>query len=176
MAPDPLATEVLVVGSGIAGCAAALSAARVGADVTLATKAAAPEDVTSWWAQGCIAVTREDAETVRADLMAASDGTADPSAVDVLVGDAADAVEDVLLDNMSPAVTERAVATLAAAEVEHRVLAEASGGITLETVPEYAATGVDVVSLGSLTHSAPALDYSFRTADGPSRRVRVGPL
>jgi nicotinate-nucleotide pyrophosphorylase (carboxylating) len=30
-------------------------------------------------------------------------------------------------------------------------------------IPEYAATGVDVISLGSLTHSAPALDYSFRT-------------
>jgi nicotinate-nucleotide pyrophosphorylase len=44
--------------------------------------------------------------------------------------------------------------------------AEASGGITIETVPEYAATGVDIILMGSLTHSAPQLDYSFRTGEG----------
>jgi len=67
----------------------------------------------------------------------------------------------VLLDNMSPADTADAVA--AAREADPGVLLEASGGITVETVAEYAATGVDIVSMGSLTHSAPALDYSFRT-------------
>jgi len=72
---------------------------------------------------------------------------------------AADAGADiVLLDNMTPAETERAVDLLDGA-----ALAEASGGITVETVPDYAETGVDVISLGSLTHSAPALDLSFRT-------------
>ncbi|WP_436922989.1 carboxylating nicotinate-nucleotide diphosphorylase [Halosimplex amylolyticum] len=71
----------------------------------------------------------------------------------------------VLLDNMDPETTERAVERLraAAADLGHEVLAEASGGITVETVPDYAATGVDVISMGSLTHSAPTLDYSFRT-------------
>ncbi|MFC7141600.1 carboxylating nicotinate-nucleotide diphosphorylase [Halosimplex aquaticum] len=71
----------------------------------------------------------------------------------------------VLLDNMDPDTTERAVGLLrdAADDIGREVLAEASGGITVETVPEYAATGVDVVSMGSLTHSAPTLDYSFRT-------------
>jgi nicotinate-nucleotide pyrophosphorylase (carboxylating) len=64
----------------------------------------------------------------------------------------------VLLDNMAPADVERAVDSLPA-----DVLAEASGGITVEDVPEYAATGVDVISMGSLTHSAPSLDLSFRT-------------
>jgi nicotinate-nucleotide pyrophosphorylase (carboxylating) len=64
----------------------------------------------------------------------------------------------VLLDNMSPAETREAVEALPEA-----VLAEASGGITIEDVPDYAATGVDVVSMGALTHSAPSLDYSFRT-------------
>ncbi|RQG90956.1 carboxylating nicotinate-nucleotide diphosphorylase [Natrarchaeobius chitinivorans] len=74
---------------------------------------------------------------------------------------AADAGADVvLLDNMTPAETATAVETLSEYE---SVLAEASGGITLEAVPEYAATGVDVVSMGSLTHSAPSLDLSFRT-------------
>ncbi|PSP31270.1 nicotinate-nucleotide diphosphorylase (carboxylating) [Halobacteriales archaeon QH_10_67_22] len=79
---------------------------------------------------------------------------------------AADAGADVvLLDNMTPGETERAVDLLAAraADLGREVLAEASGGITVETVPDYAATGVDVISLGSLTHSAASLDYSFRT-------------
>jgi nicotinate-nucleotide pyrophosphorylase (carboxylating) len=72
---------------------------------------------------------------------------------------AAEAGADVvLLDNMSPAETGRAVETL-----PEGVLAEASGGITLEDGREYAATGVDVISMGGLTHSAPSLDLSFRT-------------
>ncbi len=74
---------------------------------------------------------------------------------------AAAGADAVLLDNLSPAATERAVDLLA--EADHDPVVEASGGITVDTVPEYASTGVDVVSLGSLTHSAPALDYSFRT-------------
>jgi len=71
----------------------------------------------------------------------------------------------VLLDNMRPAETEEAVGLLreTAAELGREVLAEASGGITVEDVPAYAATGVDVISMGSLTHSAPTLDLSFRT-------------
>jgi L-aspartate oxidase len=93
-------TDVLVVGSGIAGCAAALAAARDGAEVTLATKATEPEDASSWWAQGGIAVTREDADAFREDIMTASDGEADPAAVDTLVENAAAAVEDVLLDTL----------------------------------------------------------------------------
>ncbi len=97
---EPVETEVLVVGSGIAGCAAALSAVRAGAAVTLATKATAPDDATSWWAQGGIAVTRREADGFREDVLAASDGTADPAAVDVLVEEAADAVTDVLLDTL----------------------------------------------------------------------------
>jgi len=69
----------------------------------------------------------------------------------------------VLLDNMSPEETTRAVSLLAESDAD--ALAEASGGITVETVPEYAATGVDVISMGSLTHSAPTLDLSFRTSE-----------
>ncbi|MBX0295124.1 carboxylating nicotinate-nucleotide diphosphorylase [Haloarcula nitratireducens] len=67
----------------------------------------------------------------------------------------------VLLDNMTPAETERAVELVAA--TESAALTEASGGITVADVPDYAATGVDVISMGSLTHSAPTLDLSFRT-------------
>lgn len=72
---------------------------------------------------------------------------------------AAEAGADIVLfDNMSTEELKRGVHALPAG-----VLSEASGGITIEAVPEYAATGVDVISMGSLTHSAPALDYSFRT-------------
>ncbi|ESP87820.1 carboxylating nicotinate-nucleotide diphosphorylase [Candidatus Halobonum tyrrellensis] len=72
---------------------------------------------------------------------------------------AAEAGADVVLfDNMAPAEVERGVGTL-----PEGTLAEASGGIELGDVPAYAATGADVVSMGSLTHSAPSLDYSFRT-------------
>jgi len=91
-------TDVLVVGAGIAGLAAAFAADRAGADVTLATKAERPEEASTWWAQGGIAVTRDDPEQFAADIRDASAGTADPDAVEVLVENATDAVRDVLID------------------------------------------------------------------------------
>jgi nicotinate-nucleotide pyrophosphorylase (carboxylating) len=63
-----------------------------------------------------------------------------------------------LLDNMSPAELREAVA---AARALNGPELEASGGVTLETVAEIAATGVDFISVGALTHSAPALDLSM---------------
>jgi nicotinate-nucleotide pyrophosphorylase (carboxylating) len=63
-----------------------------------------------------------------------------------------------LLDNMSPAELREAVA---AARGSSAPKLEASGGVTLETVAEIAATGVDFISVGALTHSAPALDLSL---------------
>jgi nicotinate-nucleotide pyrophosphorylase (carboxylating) len=62
----------------------------------------------------------------------------------------------VLLDNMEVAALRDAVAMTAG-----RVLLEASGGVTLETIADIAATGVDLISVGTLTHSAPALDISL---------------
>jgi nicotinate-nucleotide pyrophosphorylase (carboxylating) len=62
----------------------------------------------------------------------------------------------ILLDNMSPSQLREAVA-----RVGGRAKLEASGGVTLETVRDAAATGVDFVSVGALTHSAPALDLSL---------------
>jgi nicotinate-nucleotide pyrophosphorylase (carboxylating) len=64
----------------------------------------------------------------------------------------------VLLDNMTPAEVSDAVDALPG-----ETLAEASGGIAVADVPDYAKTGVDIISMGALTHSAPTLDYSFRT-------------
>jgi nicotinate-nucleotide pyrophosphorylase (carboxylating) len=62
----------------------------------------------------------------------------------------------VLLDNMSPATLREAVALIAG-----RCIAEASGGVTLATVRAIAETGVDVVSSGWITHSAPSLDLGL---------------
>ncbi len=62
----------------------------------------------------------------------------------------------VLLDNMSLAEMTEAVRAIAG-----RALVEASGGVKLETVRAIAGTGVDLISVGALTHSAPALDISL---------------
>jgi len=62
----------------------------------------------------------------------------------------------VLLDNMSPAMLTEAVKMVAG-----RAITEASGGITLATAPEIAASGVDLMSAGWLTHSAAVLDIGL---------------
>jgi nicotinate-nucleotide pyrophosphorylase (carboxylating) len=62
----------------------------------------------------------------------------------------------ILLDNMSLEELRRAVAV-----TDGRARLEASGGVTLETVRAIAETGVDEISVGALTHSAPALDVSL---------------
>lgn len=68
-----------------------------------------------------------------------------------------------LLDNMAPAELRAAVAARDAAAKTDGAGAtlEASGGVTLSNVAEIAATGVDFISVGALTHSAPALDLSM---------------
>jgi nicotinate-nucleotide pyrophosphorylase (carboxylating) len=67
-----------------------------------------------------------------------------------------------LLDNMDASGLRAAVAARdAAATGDRRVELEASGGITLDNAAELAATGVDFLSVGALTHSAPALDLSM---------------
>ncbi len=68
-------------------------------------------------------------------------------------------VEAILLDNMSLAELTAAVAL-----ARGRARLEASGGVTLDTVRAVAETGVDEISIGALTHSAPALDVSLELA------------
>ncbi len=70
-------------------------------------------------------------------------------------------VDRILLDNMSPAALQEAVAL-----INGRMETEASGGIRLENVRETAETGVNFISIGGLTHSAPAMDISFRITVG----------
>jgi nicotinate-nucleotide pyrophosphorylase (carboxylating) len=65
-------------------------------------------------------------------------------------------VDVVLLDNMPPATLSEAVKMIGG-----RCLAEASGNVTSETVAAIAASGVDLISVGWLTHSAPALDIGL---------------
>ncbi len=62
----------------------------------------------------------------------------------------------ILLDNLSTDEIRRAIRTIA-----RRAQVEISGGVTLERIPELARTGADYVSIGALTHSAPAADLSF---------------
>ncbi|HEY4898968.1 MAG TPA: carboxylating nicotinate-nucleotide diphosphorylase [Candidatus Nanopelagicaceae bacterium] len=62
----------------------------------------------------------------------------------------------ILLDNMPPGLCRQAVEI-----VNHSVKLEASGGITLENARAYATSGVDYLSIGALTHSAPALDIGL---------------
>ncbi|MEN8231166.1 MAG: carboxylating nicotinate-nucleotide diphosphorylase [Thermodesulfobacteriota bacterium] len=66
-------------------------------------------------------------------------------------------VDIIMLDNMKPGMMREAVKF-----VGGRALLEASGGINLDNVREVAETGVDFISIGALTHSAPACDISMR--------------
>jgi nicotinate-nucleotide pyrophosphorylase (carboxylating) len=68
-------------------------------------------------------------------------------------------VDRVMLDNFTPAVLRKAVELISG-----RFETEASGGITLDTVRSFAETGVDFISVGALTHSAPSLDLSLKAA------------
>jgi nicotinate-nucleotide pyrophosphorylase (carboxylating) len=69
----------------------------------------------------------------------------------------------VLLDNMTPEQVAACVEVVAAAVAGRsgRCLVEVSGGVTLETVAEYAAAGADLISVGAITHSAPVLDIGL---------------
>ncbi|MCR8433221.1 MAG: carboxylating nicotinate-nucleotide diphosphorylase [Candidatus Korarchaeota archaeon] len=67
----------------------------------------------------------------------------------------------IMLDNMSPGEIRLVVSELKRRGLRDRVLLEASGRINLENIEEYASTGVDVISLGIITHSAPSCDISL---------------
>jgi nicotinate-nucleotide pyrophosphorylase (carboxylating) len=77
----------------------------------------------------------------------------------------ANGAEAILLDNMSVEDVRRAVERCAKPDVQkdgRRLPLECSGGVRLENVRAYAETGVDFISVGLLTHSAPAVDMSLR--------------
>ena len=69
----------------------------------------------------------------------------------------------IMLDNYTPERTREAVKTIREWEKTHRKMEiESSGGITIDTLRDYALTGVDFVSVGALTHSYKSLDMSFK--------------
>ncbi|MGH9017620.1 MAG: carboxylating nicotinate-nucleotide diphosphorylase [Acidimicrobiales bacterium] len=72
----------------------------------------------------------------------------------------------VLLDNMTPEAVTSCVALVRHHPAGGGVLIEVSGGVTLDTAPHYAAAGVDLISVGALTHSAPALDLALDLGEG----------
>lgn len=84
--------------------------------------------------------------------------------------DAVPPLDRILLDNMSQEVLRAAVALTAG-----RVPLEASGNVTLERVAEIAATGVDFISVGALTHSVPALDLSMKVHPAEEHRPGSDP-
>jgi nicotinate-nucleotide pyrophosphorylase (carboxylating) len=67
----------------------------------------------------------------------------------------------VLLDNMTVAQVGECVELVGGLRPDGSTLVEVSGGITLESAPRYAGTGVDLISVGALTHSAPVLDLGL---------------
>ena len=73
---------------------------------------------------------------------------------------AAGGVDRIMFDNFTPEMTRRAVAKVAG-----RAETESSGGITLETLREYAACGVDFISVGALTHQIKSLDMSLKACE-----------
>jgi nicotinate-nucleotide pyrophosphorylase (carboxylating) len=98
-------------------------------------------------------------EAARRALAGAPDGVLveiEVETLDELDEALAAGVGRILLDNMDPDVLREAVSRTAG-----RVPLEASGGIALDTVRAVAETGVDFISVGALTHSAPALDVSL---------------
>lgn len=93
---------------------------------------------------------------VRAELPAGIKLEVEVDRVDQIASVLAADVDIIMLDNFSLADLREGVALIAG-----RCVVEASGGVNLDTVGEIAKTGVDVISVGALTHSARALDLGL---------------
>ena len=85
--------------------------------------------------------------------------------------EAAEAGADIiLLDNMKPDAVARTVVALREKNLRDHVILEASGGIRRENLAAYVRTGVDVVSVGMITHSAKSIDMSMNIKQTPGKR------
>jgi nicotinate-nucleotide pyrophosphorylase (carboxylating) len=106
---------------------------------------------------------------VREAIKKAKENTSFSHKIEVEVNNVKDAVASaeegadiVMLDNMSVEQVKAAMENLRDRKLRDRMVVEVSGGITLENISDYARLGVDVISVGRLTHSAPARDFSLR--------------
>lgn len=81
----------------------------------------------------------------------------------------------VLLDNMSPEEVGRCVEIVHERRAPGSILVEVSGGVNLETASAYARAGADLISVGALTHSAPALDIGLDLVDTPDSADSTDP-
>ncbi len=119
------------------------------------------------------AAVAEAVRRVRASLPPAVPLCVEVEDHDELLAVVEERVDVVMLDGFDLAGLRRAVATVRALPAR-RPLLEATGGITLETVRSVAETGVDRISVGALTHSAPALDLSIRHRPGGTASPAAG--
>lgn len=100
---ERLETDILVIGSGLAGCAAALAAARRGARVTVLTKDLHAEESNTWYAQGGIIYRGQldSAERLAKDIVAAGAGLCAPSAVELLSQEGPRLVKELLIEDLA---------------------------------------------------------------------------
>lgn len=161
-------TDCLVLGAGLAGSAYALRLARAGFKVELLSLGA-PLQANSDWAQGGIIYdTSADPETLARDIMEASDGVANPAAIDQLVREGPSAVKELLLDELQVGFDREADGTLhltrEGGHTERRIIhtKDATGHAILSAVARKVdatpgisrRTGFVAVDLLTLSHSS----------------------
>ena len=102
-------------------------------------------------------------------LLKAKQNTSFSKKIEIEVESLDDAVECVkngadivMLDNMSPDEVKEVIGELEKLNIRQNSLIEVSGGITDETIMDYADLGVDIISIGALTHSSRSLNFSLR--------------
>ena len=76
----------------------------------------------------------------------------------------------IMFDNMSPSKIKKVLSQFKKDGLYSKFLFEASGGITPKNIKDYSKTGVDIISMGALTHSAPALDISMKMGNPTQAR------
>lgn len=95
-------TDILIIGSGLAGCAAAWAAAKRNVEVTLLTRSSQPEESNTFWAQGGIIYQGENdsPQKLVADILAAGAGLSHPEAASLLSREGPRLVKDILIDEL----------------------------------------------------------------------------
>jgi len=99
---DAIQTDILVIGSGLGGLAAAWAAAKCGCEVTLLTRASNPEDSNTYRAQGGIIYRAKDElpEQLVADILSAGAGLSSPAAASLLSHEGPRLVKEILIDEL----------------------------------------------------------------------------